>query len=134
MKRIPITAAERVAKQYGYDQVIIIARKVGDAGGEHVTTYGVDAANCDAAGRIGNFLKSKIMGWPDVLSTLVDRFLAWPLPETFNPDGGITFEPLGNKGTPQEYRRTPTGTNLLTGEETKQMIEHLLTPTGGRHG
>lgn len=62
MKPIPIVAAERVAKQYGYDQVIIIARKVG--GGEHVTTYGRDAMNCDVAGRIGTFLKSKIMGWP----------------------------------------------------------------------
>lgn len=134
MKRISIAAAERVAKQYGYDQVVIIARKVGDGGGEHVTTYGIDAANCDVAGRIGTFLKSKIMGWPDVLSTLVDRFLAWPLPETFNPDGGITFEPLGNKGTPHEYRRMPTGTNLLTGEEAKQMVEHLLAPTDRSRG
>ena len=134
MKYIPIAAAEHVAKQYGYDQVVIIALKVGDGGGEHVTTYGVNAANCDAAGRIGTFLKSKIMKWPDVLSTVVDRFLAWPLPETFNPDGGISFEPLGNKGTPHEYRRTPTGTNLLTGEEAKQMVEYLFAPTGSSRG
>ena len=65
MKRIPITAAERVAKQYGYDQVIIIARKVGDAGGEHVTTYGVDKDNCAVAARMGDFFKFKLMGWPD---------------------------------------------------------------------
>lgn len=63
MKRIPIAAAQRVAEQYGYDQVIIIARKVGEGGGEHVTTYGVDKANCGAAAQIGDFLKYKIMGW-----------------------------------------------------------------------
>lgn len=68
------------------------------------------------------------------LDTVVDRFLAWPLPETFNPDGGISFEPLGNKGTPHEYRRVPTGTNLLTGEEAKQMVEYLFAPTGGTRG
>lgn len=65
-KRIPIAAAQRVAEQYGYDQVIIIARKVGpqNVGGEHVTTYGVDKANCDVAARTGNFIKHMIMGWP----------------------------------------------------------------------
>lgn len=68
MKPIPISAARAVAKAYGYDQVIIIARRVGndpDPHGEHCTTYGVDRANCDAAARIGNHLKHKIMGWPE---------------------------------------------------------------------
>jgi hypothetical protein len=67
MKPIPVAAAKRIAEQYGYDQVVVIARKVGDGGqehGEHVTTYGVDQANRDVAARIGNFLKYKIMGWP----------------------------------------------------------------------
>ncbi len=63
MKRIPIAAAQRIAEQYGYHQVVIIARCVGE--GEHVTTYGVDKANCDVASRIGNFIKHKIMGWPE---------------------------------------------------------------------
>ena len=31
--------------------MVIVARKVG--GGEHVTTYGVDPANCEVAARIG---------------------------------------------------------------------------------
>lgn len=61
MKRIPIAAAERIAKDYGYDQVIIVARAVGQ--GEHVTTYGRDKANCAVAARIGDFLKYKVMGW-----------------------------------------------------------------------
>lgn len=37
-KPIPISAAARIAKDYGYDQVVIIARKVDPEGGEHVTT------------------------------------------------------------------------------------------------
>jgi len=66
MKRIPIAAAQRIADDYGYDQIIIIARKVGEAPaphGEHCTTYGVDKAHCAVAGRIGDFLKFKVMGW-----------------------------------------------------------------------
>lgn len=61
MKAIPISAAKRIADEYGYDQVVIIARAVNE--GEHVTTYGKDKANCDIAARIGNFLKFKVMGW-----------------------------------------------------------------------
>ena len=61
MKRIPIAAAQRIAEEYGYHQVVIIARAVGE--GEHCTTYGVDKANCDVAARIGDLLKYKVMGW-----------------------------------------------------------------------
>jgi hypothetical protein len=61
MKPIPIAAARRVAEQYGYDQVVIVARTVG--GGEHCTTYGVDKANCDVAARIGNYFKHRLMHW-----------------------------------------------------------------------
>jgi hypothetical protein len=62
-KPIPISAAKEIAKKYGYDQVVIFARKVGEEGREHMTTYGVDKVHCDVAARIGNFLKYKIMGW-----------------------------------------------------------------------
>ena len=61
MKPITIVAGRNIAEQYGYDQVVIIARKVGE--GEHVTTYGRDKANCAVAARIGEFLKFKVMGW-----------------------------------------------------------------------
>lgn len=61
MKPIPISAAERIAKQHGYDQIIVIGRKVGE--GEHVTTYGVDKANCAAAAQAGDHLKYNVMGW-----------------------------------------------------------------------
>lgn len=75
MKPIPVIDAKQIAMRYGYDQVIIIARKVDQPagigetakqpikGGEHVTTYGKDTANCDAAARCGDFLKFKVMGW-----------------------------------------------------------------------
>ncbi|WP_205877319.1 hypothetical protein [Leisingera sp. NJS204] len=64
MNPIPVSSAERIAKAYGYDQVVIIARRVGDdPNGEHVTTYGRDKAHCSSAARIGEFLKFKVMGW-----------------------------------------------------------------------
>ena len=61
MKPIPIAAAKAIAERYGYDQVIVIARKVGE--GEHCTTYGVDKEHCAVAARCGDFLKFKVMGW-----------------------------------------------------------------------
>jgi hypothetical protein len=66
VKRIPIKAAQEIAEKYGYDQVVIYARKVGEdpePHGEHMTTYGVTDLHCNVAARIGDFLKFKIMGW-----------------------------------------------------------------------
>ena len=46
MKPIPIVAARNVAEQYGYDQVVIIARKVGDDGGRcNFISNGADRAD-----------------------------------------------------------------------------------------
>ena len=64
MRPILIGAAKRIADEFGYDQVVVMARKIGEGGGEHVTTYGVDKEHCDMAARMGNFLKHRIMGWP----------------------------------------------------------------------
>lgn len=64
-KPIPVSAARNIAQLYDYDQVIVVARKVGDDGMEHVTTYGRDKAHCAVAARTGDFLKHKIMGWPE---------------------------------------------------------------------
>ncbi len=63
MTDIPIYTAAYIAKDFGYDQIIIVGRKIGQDGNEHVTTYGVDKENCDVAARIGDFLKYKIMLW-----------------------------------------------------------------------
>lgn len=62
MKRIPVTAAKRIADEYGYDQVVVYARKVGDDSGEHMTTYGVNKAHCEVAARMAKTLQ-KFMGW-----------------------------------------------------------------------
>lgn len=66
MKAIPISAAKEIAKRYGYDQVIIVGRKVGEdpePHGEHMTTYGVNKVHCSIAARVGRFLQREIMGW-----------------------------------------------------------------------
>lgn len=79
MRPIPISSAERIAKDYGYDQVIIIARKVGDAPdphGEHCTTYGINKAHCEVAARAGDYLKYKVMGWADDGATVDPRRIA----------------------------------------------------------
>ena len=62
---IPIQAAKDIADIYDYDQVIIIARKVGR--NEHVTTYGKDQANCTVAAEIGRLVKYNMMRWEPVV-------------------------------------------------------------------
>lgn len=66
MKPVPIDAAKAIAEEYGYDQVIIYARRVGEVPepcGEHMTTYGINKDHCAAAAQIGDHLKYKVMGW-----------------------------------------------------------------------
>lgn len=64
----------------------------------------------------------------------VERFLQWKLPHDFNPDGGITFQPefnreyMAKQGKPP-MRHEPTGTNLLTATQAKQMVEYILRTT-----
>lgn len=60
---IPIKAAQDIAKKYGYEQVVIVARMTGKDGGEHVTTYGINSIHCNVAAQIGNFFKYKLMSW-----------------------------------------------------------------------
>ena len=57
---------------------------------------------------------------------MANRFLGWRLPETFHPDGGITFEPVGNKGSAHEYQRNPVGTNLLDATQAETMVRYLV--------
>lgn len=57
---------------------------------------------------------------------MVNRFLAWSLPETFNPDAGISFERQFNLGTPYEGQHKPTGTNLLDYTQAEQMVRHMV--------
>jgi hypothetical protein len=66
MKEIPISKAKEISKDFGYDQVIIFARRCHDSPephGEHMTTYGRNQEHCEAVAKIADFLKYKIMGW-----------------------------------------------------------------------
>lgn len=68
---IPVQAAKEIAERYGYDQIIIYARRVGvkpEPNGEHMTTYGRTPTHCAVAAYMGDLLK-KHMGW-DVFSTV----------------------------------------------------------------
>lgn len=47
---------------------------------------------------------------------MVDRFLGWKLPKDFAPDGGISFK---------ESAWWPVGTNLLTADQAKEMLQHV---------
>lgn len=66
-----------------------------------------------------------------VTQEMVDRFLAWKLPADFHPDAGISFNPYFNveynaaRGLPPQ-RHEPIGTNLLTAEQARQMLEYIL--------
>jgi hypothetical protein len=60
------------------------------------------------------------------ITHMVDRFLGWRLPDNFHPDGGISFVPTGNAGTPHEYTRNPVGTNLLDATQAEEMIRYLI--------
>lgn len=57
---------------------------------------------------------------------MTEQFLRWKLPESFNPDGGITFdrEYQGVGGT--RYKREPVGTNLLDATQARAMVLHML--------
>lgn len=47
---------------------------------------------------------------------MVNRFLAWKLPDDFGPDGGVSKAP-GSQ---------PVGTNLLTATQAEAMVRHML--------
>lgn len=62
----------------------------------------------------------------DQIKYMVNRFLGWKLPENLNPDGGISFAPIGNEGTQHEYKREPTGTNLLDATQADAMVRYMI--------
>lgn len=51
---------------------------------------------------------------------MADRFLAWKLPEHFNPDCGISFD--------RRYRSEygPVGTNLFDSTQVDTMVRHMI--------
>lgn len=62
-KRIPIAAAKRFGEEFGYDQVIVIARDH-ESGRQHVTTWGASKQLCASAGQVAATIKGEVLGWP----------------------------------------------------------------------
>lgn len=60
----------------------------------------------------------------EALERAVSRFLAWRLPKDFHPDGGMVFIPTKGRGPDSPH--WPVGTNLLTAEQAREMIRHVL--------
>ena len=59
-------AARLVARLFGYDQVLIVGRRVGndpDPHGEHVTSFGTTNANKFAAAALSYSAQEKLLGW-----------------------------------------------------------------------
>jgi hypothetical protein len=57
---------------------------------------------------------------------MVDRFLAWKLPENFSPDGGISFKKTFNDHMDPPSKHEPSGTNLFDAQQADAMVRHML--------
>jgi len=84
-----------------------------------------------ASHRTGPDRRVKVETNMQVTDEMVNRFLSWPLPPDFHPDAGISFNPEFNiewnakHGKPPQ-RHEPIGTNLLTAEQARAMLEFVL--------
>lgn len=56
----------------------------------------------------------------NVTKEMVDRFLRWPMPVDFYPDGGISFT------KPESPHSWPVGTNLFTAQQAESMLADVL--------
>lgn len=69
----------------------------------------------------------------NVTDEMVNRFLMWKLPDDFCPDGGVSFSRKVGTFDGERDRAEmgpswwPVGTNLLSAEQAKAMLEHVLT-------
>lgn len=62
-----------------------------------------------------------------VIDQMVERFLGWKLPKNFCPDAGISFKPTKPyEGDEFGNSWWPIGTNLLTADQAREMIAHML--------
>ncbi|MDX8513534.1 hypothetical protein [Mesorhizobium captivum] len=62
----------------------------------------------------------------DQIKHMVGRFLAWRLPENFNPDGGISFKAAFNEHTAHPMKHEPSGTNLFDAMQAEEMVRNML--------
>lgn len=56
------------------------------------------------------------------IKTMVDRFLAWQLPDNFSPDGGISFK---RSSYGETVYPMPIGTNLFDASQATDMVRHI---------
>ena len=56
-----------------------------------------------------------------VTDEMVSRFLGWKVPQHFYPDCYVSFD--REKASQGSW---PTGTNLLTAEQARKMLEHVV--------
>lgn len=61
------------------------------------------------------------------IKQMVGRFLQWRLPDSFNPDCGISFKPEFNEHTAHPMKHQPVGTNLFTAIQAEAMIRFMLS-------
>lgn len=63
VKAIPPAAARRIAQAYGYDQVIVLGRRLNEPGeaGEHVTAWGPNESATRDAARLGELARRTIL-------------------------------------------------------------------------
>lgn len=108
--KIPISTAAGIAHKHGYDQVIILARRVGDGGQEWVTTYGKDKANGDAAARIGDALRDNVTPTLTRLRAAVEAFIV----ET------VDYMTRNNLGDPEGQHTVRQGRAALDGAEMRR--------------
>lgn len=63
----------------------------------------------------------------ELIDEMVNRFLGWKLPKNFGPDAGISFKPTKPyEGDEFGNSWWPIGTNLLTAEQARKMVMHML--------
>lgn len=62
---IPIDIAEEIANLFDLEQIVILARRTGEAGSgvEHLMTWGQSDEHSAAADQIGQFVRTKVMDW-----------------------------------------------------------------------
>lgn len=88
-----------------------------DVGEIHVTPEILQRMAIDVLSAIGETSTPRVD-----LDAMVNRFLGWTLPRDFGPDAGISFSPTKPDGYGTPW--WPSGTNLLTADQARQMFEY----------
>ncbi len=101
MQRIPISALRDIAVKYGWDQLVLVARKVGPGGEEQVVTYGEGREHSDVAARAGMAIRTHLLRWPSLLSS--PHLKIWGLSRDSNPPRHLTIV-LSREPTDDELR------------------------------